>query len=133
MEGSFGVFFHPQFGNLFTTVATFYLKEESADENGQFLLSSISVGIAFITFIGVILYHISLVIKSSSIWKVHIFPSIQKSLLLSKILRITPIKGKTVAARDKDTAELQALPTSTEVDVDLREPLLEIAESQAAA
>ena len=33
----------------------------------------------------------------------------------------------------KDAAELQALPTSTEIDVDLREPLLESNESQAIA
>ena len=57
-------------------------------------------------------------------------PFIQKSLLLSKMLRIAPVKDKTTA-RDKDAAELQALPTSTEVDVDLHEPLLEITESQA--
>ena len=59
-------------------------------------------------------------------------PFVQKSLLLSKILRITPVKAQTRAG-DKDAAELQALPTSTEIDVDLREPLLEIAESQAIA
>jgi hypothetical protein len=32
------------------SVATFYLKEESKDGNSQLILSSISVGIAFITF-----------------------------------------------------------------------------------
>ena len=52
------------------------------------------------------------------------------SLLLSKILRIAPVKNKTTEG-GKDAAELQALPTSTEVSVDLREPLLEITESQA--
>jgi hypothetical protein len=62
----------------------------------------------------------------------HMLPFIQKSLLLSKILRITPVKDQTRAV-DKDAAELQALPTSTEIDVDLREPLLEITESQVAA
>ena len=112
------------------SVATFYLKEESEDVGSQFILSSISVGIAFITFIGILLFHISLALKSSNIWKVHMLPFIQKSLLLSKILRITPVKNKTTAG-DKDTAELHTLPTSTEVDVDLREPLLEINESQA--
>jgi hypothetical protein len=57
-------------------------------------------------------------------------PFFQKYLLLSKILRITPVNDQTRAG-DKDIAELQALPTSTEIDVDLREPLLEITESQA--
>jgi hypothetical protein len=59
-------------------------------------------------------------------------PFMQKSLLLSKILRITPVKDQTRAS-GKNAAELQVLPTSTEIDVDLREPLLEITESQAAA
>ena len=112
------------------SVATFYLKEESKGDESQLILSSISIGIAFITFIGIIFFHISLVLKSSKIWKMYILPFIQKSQILCKILSITPIKGKTEAG-DKDAAELQALPTSTEVDVDLREPLLETIESQA--
>ena len=110
------------------SMATSYLNEKSGDANSQLILSSISVGIAFITFIGILLFHISLVLKSS---KIRMLPFIQKSLLLSKILRITIVKDKTTTM-DKDTAELHALPTSTEVDVDLREPLLEITESQAA-
>ena len=114
------------------SVATFYLKEESKDDESQLILSSISVGIAFITFLGILLFHISLVLKSSNIWKNYMLPFIQKSSLLSKILRITPVQDQTRAG-DKDAAELQVLPTSTEIDVDLREPLLEITESQATA
>ena len=114
------------------SVATFYLKEESNDDKNQLILSRISVGISFITFLGILLFHISLVLKSSKIWKVYMLPFIQKSLLLSKILRVTPVKDQTRAG-DKDAAELQALPTSTEIDVDLREPLLEITELQAVA
>ena len=107
------------------SVATFYLKEESAeDAKSQFMLSGISVGIAFVTFIGIFLFHVCLVLKSSSIWKVHVLPFIRKSLFLSTILRTTPVKDETTAG-DKNT-ELLALPTSTEIDVDLREPLLEI-------
>ena len=113
------------------SVATFYIKEEPEDDESQLILSSISVGITFITFLGILLFHISLVLKSSNIWKNHMLPFIQKSLLLSKILRITPAEDQTRAG-DKDAAELQALPTSTEIDVDLREPLLEITESQTA-
>ena len=62
----------------------------------------------------------------------HMLPFIKRSLVLSVILRITPAKDKPTAG-DKDATELHALPTSTEVDVDLREPLLEITESQTAA
>ena len=101
------------------SVATFYLKEEPEDDESQLILSSISVGIAFVTFLGILLFHISLML-----------PFIQISLLLSKILRITPAKDQT-RAEDKDATELQALPTSTEINIDLREPLLEITESQA--
>ena len=112
-------------------MATFYLKEKSEDTaKSQFIISSISVGIAFITFLGILLFHVSIVLKSSKIWKMYTLPLIQKSQILCKILSITPIKGKTTAG-DKDASELQARPTSTEVDVDLREPLLEITESQA--
>ena len=115
------------------SVVTFYHKEKSEDAaKSQFIISSISIGIAFITFLGILLFHICIALKSSKIWKVHIAPLIQKSLLFSKIHLIAPVKVKTVAG-DKDAAELQALPTSTEVDVDLREPLLEITESHAAA
>ena len=114
------------------SVATFYINEKSEDAaKSQLILSRISVGIAFITFLGILLFHISLVLKSSNIWKNFMLPFIQKSLLLSKILRITPVKDQTRAG-DKDAAELQALPTSTEINVDLREPLLDITESQAA-
>ena len=114
------------------SVATFYLNEKAEDAaKSQCTLSSISVGIAFITFLGIFLFHISLVLNSSNIWKNYMLPFIQKYLLFSKILRITPVKDQTRAG-DKDAAELQALRTSTEIDVDLREPLLEITESQAA-
>ena len=84
-------------------------------------------------FIGILFYHISVVLKSSCIWKVHILPFIKKSLLLSTFLRITPVVKDQTTAEDKEAAELYTLPTSTEVDVDLREPLLEVPDSQAAA
>ena len=115
------------------SVAIFYLNEKAEDAaKSQLILSNISVGIAFITFLEIFLFHISLVLKSSNIWKMCMLPFIQKSLLLSKILRITPVKEQTRAGV-KDAAELQALPTSTDIDVDLRESLLEITESQAVA
>ena len=99
--------------------------EDAAKNQLNNILSRISVSIAFTTFLGILLFHISLVLKSSNIWKNYMLPFIRKSLLLSKILRITPVKDQTRAG-DKDAAELQALPTSTEIDVDLREPLLAI-------
>ena len=107
------------------SVVTFYLYEEFDEHiKSQHTPSTVSIGITFVTFIGILLYHVCFVLKSSSIWKVRMLPFIQKSLLLSTILRITPVKDETTA-RDRKNTELHALPTSTEIDVDLREPLLE--------
>ena len=105
------------------SVATFYLKEESADENGQFLLSSISVGIAFITFIGILVFHISLVLKSSNMWKRHMIPFVQKSYFLNKVFGETAVNNNPTT-RNVETAVLYALPTSTEVAINLNKPLL---------
>ena len=104
------------------SVAMFYLKEESKDENSQFLLSSISVGIAFITFIGILVFHISLVLKSSNMWKQHMILFVQKSYFLSKVCGETAVNDN--PTRNVKTAVLHVLPTSTEVAMDLNKPLL---------
>ena len=104
------------------SVATFYLKESKNDKY-QLILSSISVGIAFTTFIGILLFHVILVFKSINIWKEHMVPFIQRSLFLSKIFRATDIKDNTIT-RNVEAAVLHALPTSTEVAIDLSKPLL---------
>ena len=67
------------------------------------------------TFLGILVFHISLVLKPSYIWKLYMLPFIQKSLLLSKIFRIIPVKDL-IRAGEKDATELQALPTSTEIN-----------------
>jgi predicted outer membrane repeat protein len=105
------------------SVATFYLKEESKNDNNQLILSSISIGIAFITFLGILLFHISLVFKSSNIWKEHMIPFIQKSRFLSMILGVTVIKDN-ATVRNVEATVLHALPTTTEVAIDLNKPLL---------
>ena len=105
------------------SVATFYLNEESQDDKNQLILSNISVGIAFITFLGILLFHISLVFKSSNLWKEYMVPFIQRSQFLSKILGVTVIKDDT-AVRNVEASLLHALPTTTEVAIDLNKPLL---------
>ena len=104
-------------------LGTFYLKEESEDAKSQLILSNVSIGIAFITFIGILLFHISLVLKSSNIWKECLIPFIQTSFLLRKIFRETAIKDN-IVTRNVEATVLHALPTSTEVAIDLNEPLL---------
>ena len=105
------------------SVATFYLNEESQDDKNQLILSNISVGIALITFLGILIFHINLVFKSSNIWKEHMVPFIQRSQFLSKILGVTVIKDDT-AVRNIEASVLHALPTTTEVAIDLNKPLL---------
>lgn len=50
-------------------------------------------------------------------------PFIQRSLFHSKIFRATDIKDNTIT-RNVEAAVLHALPTSTEVAIDLSKPLL---------
>ena len=116
MEGSSGVILYL---GIFS-VATFCLNEESQDDNSQLILSNISIGIAFITFLGILFFHISLVFKSLNLWKEHMVPFIQRSQLLSKILGVAVIKDDT-AVRN---VEAHTLPTTTEVAIELNKPLM---------
>ena len=101
------------------SVATFYIKEESENDNSQHILSSISVGITLIVFIGILLFHTSRVVCNFR----------QTSLLLSTVTGITSVYENTTAGDE----ELHAVPSSTAIVVDLRESLLEITESQTTA
>ena len=128
MEGSSGVILYL---GIFS-VATFYLNEESQDDKNQLILSNISIGTAFITFLGILLFHISLVLKSSNFWKEHMVPFIQRSQFLSKILGVTVIKDDTaVTAMNVEATMLHALPTTTEVAIDVQPLLLEISTDAA--
>jgi hypothetical protein len=59
----------------------------------------------------------------SNIWKEHMIPFIQKSQFLSKILGVTVIKDN-ATVRNVEATVLHALPTTTEVAIDLNKPLL---------
>jgi hypothetical protein len=115
------------------SVATFYLKEESKNSS-QFIVSSISVGIAFISFIGILTYHICLVFKSASnLWKLYLLPFFQKTRRIFKARSIS--EGEKVI-EGEEKSELHTLPTSSDIGVHLREPLLELeseSESQIRA
>ena len=97
-------------------MATFYLKEESKDaDESQFFVSSISIVITFITFIGILIYHVCLVFKSTStVWKVHFLPFIQKAY---RVFKATSAEDEKIV-REENT-ELHTLLTFTEVGVDL--------------
>jgi predicted outer membrane repeat protein len=104
------------------SVATFYLKEESKNAS-QFIVSSISVGITFISFMGILTYHICLVFKTaSSLWKFHLLPLVQKS---HRIFKATSVSEGEGVVECEEKTELHTLPTFSDIGVNLREPLLE--------
>ena len=49
--------------------ATFYVRETNLGNASQALLSGLSVGVAFVTFLGIILFHIFCQLKRMKIWK----------------------------------------------------------------
>ena len=51
------------------SVATFYVRETNLGNASQALLSGLSVGVAFVTFLGIILFHIFRQLKRVKIWK----------------------------------------------------------------
>jgi hypothetical protein len=51
------------------SVATIYVRENDLRNSSQALLSGISVGLAFVTFLGILLFHIFRLLKRMKIWK----------------------------------------------------------------
>ena len=106
------------FNLIIFSTATFYLKEEGKGRQSQLILSSISVGTAFITFIGILLFHISYFITSTNFWKLHMLPYTQKRRLT--FTRNAQENGAEV----EENANIQALPTYAAIAGNLREPLI---------
>ena len=111
------------------SIATYYIKnevEKSVEFRSQLILSSISVATAFITFIGILFYHIAFCIKSTSAWKKTIHPIIHKCNLFTKIERRNSMDDGSGHNVHENLNKAPVLPTSTIVDIDLREPLMEL-------
>ena len=109
------------------SIATYYIKneiEKSVEFRSLSILSSISVATAFITFIGILFYHIAFCIKSTSVWKKTIHPIIHKCNLFTKIERRNSMDDG--SGHNVHENKAPVLPTSTIVDIDLREPLMEL-------
>ena len=100
------------------SVATFYFKDK--DIESQPAILSTSVGISFITFVGIIFFHIHLLFKSKNIWKcvANTF-LLRKNWLLCKTFKIVPKENENVALKSNDPNVV----TSTLVE--LREPLID--------
>ena len=102
------------FNLIIFSTATFYLKEEGKGTKSQLILSSVSVGTAFITFVGILLFHVSHYIASTRYWKLHVLPYIQKFRVMA---------GKN-EADEEENAMIRAMPAYAAIAANLREPLI---------
>ena len=100
------------------SVATFYVREERS--GSQYILSSISVGAAFITFIGIITFHAYVQLKGTATWKTLIILFAGKFQLLCERVGIVPTRDE---HNHDDGDGIQSVTTYSTVE--LREPLLE--------
>ena len=94
------------------SVATFYVKEEGS--GSQYILSSVSVGAAFITFIGIIIFHLYIQIKGTITWN--------KVILFAEKFKLLCKRVGTVASHN-ESPDRNIIPTSSIIE--LREQLLE--------
>ena len=102
------------------SVATFYLKDKGGQT--QLVLSSLSVGTTFVTFICLLFFHIYLRFKSTSIYHHYIAPCTLK--VCSSVFRLfnTQVENN----METDFTELLTGPSVvTSTTVEIREPLLE--------
>ena len=114
------------------SIATLFVTEEGS--GSQFVLSSISVGIAFVTFVGILLFHIYLQLDKTVIMekvKTHIQNSRLYGVLFhQEVSRTEKIQKNEVELQsiERRTTELTLVESLTDSTVVvLREPLLESA------
>ena len=108
--------------SIFSFATFIVTKKEFKDD--QLTLSSISVGTASLTFVGIFLFMFILPLKSTGLWKVHMHPYIHKNQLLNRILSSRITLHNEHDSTQKST-EIHSMSTSSVVDVDLREPLID--------
>ena len=99
------------------SIVTFYLKEN--DINNQLSILNASIGITFVTFVGILFFHIYLVLKSTHIWNICVISMFCKSKWLCKVFGIVQKEDEIVALKSNDPQVV----TSTLVE--LREPLID--------
>ena len=103
------------FNLIIFSTATFYLKEEGKGTQSQLILSSISVGTAFIIFVGIFFFHVSQLIISTRFWKLRMLPYVQK---------FKAMVHKNEADEEENAALMRAMPTYAAIAANLREPLI---------
>ena len=99
------------------SIATFYLKERNVQN--QLVILNISIGITFITLIGIVIFHIYLLLKSTHIWNICVISMFCKSKWLCKVFGIVQKEDTSLVLKSNDPKVV----TSTLVE--LREPLID--------
>ena len=116
------------------SIATYYVKKDidnSVEFESQVILSTISVSTAVVTFIGILLYHTVIRIKSTNMWKKKVIPQSQRCKLFSMIAEPRLINDSSVRNFQERLDPVTACvshATSTVIDINLREPLIELKE-----
>ena len=100
------------------SVATFYLKDK--DVESQPAILSASVGISFVIFIGILFFHIFLLLKSKNVWKHDIVVNslLHKNWLLCRAFKMVPKEDENVPNSNDPKVVTSTL-------VELREPLID--------
>ena len=101
------------------SIATFYLKER--DIQNQLAILNASIGVTFVTFLGIIFFHIYLLLKSTHIWNVCVISVFYKSKWLCKVFGIVQKEDENIIALKSNDQELAI----TSTIVELREPLID--------
>ena len=101
------------------SIATFYLKER--DIQNQLAILNASIGVTFVTFLGIVFFHIYLVLKSTRIWNVCVISLFYKSKWLCKVFGIVQKEDESIIALKSNDQELAI----TSTIVELREPLID--------
>ena len=100
------------------SVATLYLKDKNIESQPAIL--SVSVGISFVIFIGILFFHVYLLFNSKNVCKYLANNSLRrKNWLLCKTFKIVQKEDESVTLKNND----QEVVTSTLVE--LREPLID--------
>ena len=99
------------------SIATFFIRER--DIQNQLAILNTSIGITFVTFLGIIFFHIYFLLKSTCIWNVCVISMFYKSKWLCKVFGIVQKEDESIALKSNDPEVV----TSTLVE--LREPLID--------
>ena len=102
-----------------SSIATFYLKER--DIQNQLAILNASIGVTLVTFLGIVFFHIYLMLKSTRIWNVCVISLFYKSKWLCKVFGIVQKEDESIIALKSNDQELAI----TSTIVELREPLID--------